>query len=119
MGALSARRSLEWLLGFYFLSHIPITLLLDLQMVLSPEYYPAEVRAMVLVAEFGVPLHPLPSLSPTRRPNSAPLAQLSHLPPPPAPRLPWGLSVLHASPQRAGANTLFLFKKGFSSLGGV
>ncbi|XP_007530784.1 sigma intracellular receptor 2 [Erinaceus europaeus] len=47
MGALSARRSLEWLLGFYFLSHIPITLLLDLQMVLSPEYYPAELKNLL------------------------------------------------------------------------
>lgn len=45
MGALSARRVLEWLLGLYFLSHIPITLLFDLQAVLPRELYPDEVRA--------------------------------------------------------------------------
>lgn len=47
MGALGARRSLEWLLGFYFLSHIPITLLMDLQMLLPHELYPAEVSAVI------------------------------------------------------------------------
>lgn len=45
MGTLSARRGLEWLLGLYFLSHIPITLLFDLQAVLPRELYPVEVRA--------------------------------------------------------------------------
>ncbi|XP_045629313.1 sigma intracellular receptor 2 [Ursus americanus] len=43
MGALSFRRGLEWLLGLYFLSHIPITLLLDLQAVLPRELYPVEL----------------------------------------------------------------------------
>lgn len=47
MGALSFRRGLEWLLGLYFLSHIPITLLLDLQAVLPRELYPVEVRVTV------------------------------------------------------------------------
>lgn len=47
MGALGARRGLEWLLGLYFLSHVPITLLLDLQVVLPREFYPVEVRATV------------------------------------------------------------------------
>lgn len=45
MGTLCARRGLEWLLGLYFLSHIPITLLFDLQAVLPRELYPVEVRA--------------------------------------------------------------------------
>ncbi|XP_040496976.1 sigma intracellular receptor 2 isoform X2 [Ursus maritimus] len=44
MGALSFRRGLEWLLGLYFLSHIPITLLLDLQAVLPRELYPVEAK---------------------------------------------------------------------------
>ena len=44
MGTLGARRGLEWLLGFYFLSHIPITLLMDLQGVLPHDLYPVEVR---------------------------------------------------------------------------
>lgn len=47
MGALGVRRGLEWLLGLYFLSHVPITLLLDLQVVLPRELYPVEVRATV------------------------------------------------------------------------
>lgn len=44
MGALAARRCVEWLLGLYFVSHIPITLFLDMQAVLPPELYPQEVR---------------------------------------------------------------------------
>ncbi|XP_007935547.1 sigma intracellular receptor 2 [Orycteropus afer afer] len=44
MGVLGARRGLEWLLGFYFLSHIPITLFIDLQVVLPRELYPVELR---------------------------------------------------------------------------
>lgn len=44
MGALAARRCVEWLLGLYFVSHIPITLFIDLQAVLPPELYPQEVR---------------------------------------------------------------------------
>lgn len=42
MGALAARRCVEWLLGLYFVSHIPITLFLDMQAVLPPELYPQE-----------------------------------------------------------------------------
>ncbi|TEA28540.1 hypothetical protein DBR06_SOUSAS2010178, partial [Sousa chinensis] len=44
MGPLGARRGLEWLLGLYFLSHIPITLLVDLQAVLPRDLYPVELR---------------------------------------------------------------------------
>lgn len=47
MRTLSARRGLEWLLGLYFLSHVPITLLVDMQAVLPRELYPVEVRAPV------------------------------------------------------------------------
>lgn len=47
MGALAARRCVEWLLGLYFVSHIPITLFIDLQAVLPPEFYPQEVRLRV------------------------------------------------------------------------
>lgn len=46
MGFLSARRGLEWLLGFYFLSHIPITLFMDLQAVLPRELYPDELTKL-------------------------------------------------------------------------
>lgn len=45
MGAAAARRCVEWLLGLYFVSHIPVTLFIDLQVVLPPELYPQEVRA--------------------------------------------------------------------------
>lgn len=44
MGAVTARRCVEWLLGLYFVSHIPITLFIDLQPVLPPELYPQQVR---------------------------------------------------------------------------
>lgn len=47
MGALTARRCLECLLGVYFLSHIPITLFVDLQSVLPPELYAVEFRNLV------------------------------------------------------------------------
>ncbi|XP_012582097.1 PREDICTED: transmembrane protein 97 [Condylura cristata] len=58
MGVLGARRGLEWLLGFYFLSHIPITLLLDLQAVLPHELYPVELTKLLkwYVKEFKDPL---------------------------------------------------------------
>ncbi|KAK1331393.1 hypothetical protein QTO34_009347 [Cnephaeus nilssonii] len=58
MGTLSARRGLEWLLGLYFLSHIPITLLFDLQAVLPRELYPIELRNLLkwYVKEFKDPL---------------------------------------------------------------
>lgn len=45
MGAVAAKRCVEWLLGLYFVSHIPITLFIDLQVVLPAELYPQEVRA--------------------------------------------------------------------------
>ncbi|XP_047614067.1 sigma intracellular receptor 2 [Phacochoerus africanus] len=44
MGRLGVRRGLEWLLGFYFLSHIPVTLLVDMQALLPPDLYPVELR---------------------------------------------------------------------------
>lgn len=82
MGTLGARRGLEWFLGFYFLSHIPITLLMDLQGVLPRDLYPVEVRAPSLpVAEVGaprrsgcpgVPIASPPRASPT--PASLPLS---------------------------------------------
>uniref|UniRef100_A0A8C5K1N1 Transmembrane protein 97 n=1 Tax=Jaculus jaculus TaxID=51337 RepID=A0A8C5K1N1_JACJA len=43
MGAVVTRGFLECLLGLYFLSHIPITLFVDLQAALSPELYPVEL----------------------------------------------------------------------------
>lgn len=42
MGAVTARRCVEWLLGLYFVSHIPITMFIDLQALLPPELYPQE-----------------------------------------------------------------------------
>ncbi|KAM5215712.1 sigma intracellular receptor 2 [Hipposideros larvatus] len=58
MRTLSARRGLEWLLGLYFLSHVPITLLVDMQAVLPRELYPVEVRNLVTwyAKEFKDPL---------------------------------------------------------------
>ncbi|XP_008064908.2 transmembrane protein 97 [Carlito syrichta] len=47
MGVLGARRCVELLLGLYFLSHIPITLFMDLQVVLPRELYPAEFRNLL------------------------------------------------------------------------
>ncbi|XP_004635484.1 sigma intracellular receptor 2 [Octodon degus] len=47
MGAVRARRCLEYLMGFYFLSHIPITLFLDLQGLLPRELYPDQVRNLL------------------------------------------------------------------------
>uniref|UniRef100_A0A8C6D4C5 Transmembrane protein 97 n=1 Tax=Moschus moschiferus TaxID=68415 RepID=A0A8C6D4C5_MOSMO len=58
MGTLGARRGLQWLLGFYFLSHIPITLLMDLQGVLPRDLYPVELRNLQqwYIEEFKDPL---------------------------------------------------------------
>ncbi|XP_004450017.3 sigma intracellular receptor 2 [Dasypus novemcinctus] len=58
MGVLGFGRSLEWLLGFYFLSHIPITLFIDLQAVLPRELYPVELRNLLswYTKEFRDPL---------------------------------------------------------------
>lgn len=47
MGPVSARRCLEYVLGFYFLTHIPITLFLDLQGLLPRELYPVQVRNLL------------------------------------------------------------------------
>ncbi|XP_075417462.1 sigma intracellular receptor 2 [Tenrec ecaudatus] len=62
MGFPSARRGLEWLLGFYFLSHIPITAFIDLQALLPRELYPVELRNLLqwYVQEFKDPFlqHP-------------------------------------------------------------
>ncbi|XP_007117729.2 sigma intracellular receptor 2-like [Physeter macrocephalus] len=44
MGSLGAWHGREWLLGLYFLSHIPITLLVDLQAVLPRDLYRVELR---------------------------------------------------------------------------
>lgn len=44
MGPLCARCGLEWLLGLYLRPHVPITLLLDLQVVLPCKLYPIEFR---------------------------------------------------------------------------
>ncbi|XP_055982851.1 sigma intracellular receptor 2 [Sorex fumeus] len=58
MGLLGARRGLELLLGFYFLSHIPITLVMDLQMLLPLELYPDELKNLMqwYAKEFKDPL---------------------------------------------------------------
>lgn len=56
MGAFAARRCVEWLLGLYFVSHIPVTLFIDLQVVLPPELYPQEVRAPGPLAAVAVPV---------------------------------------------------------------
>ncbi|KAI5931493.1 Sigma intracellular receptor 2 [Manis javanica] len=58
MGAPGARRGLEWLLGLYFLLHISITLLMDLQVVLPRELYPVELRRLFkwYTKEFKDPL---------------------------------------------------------------
>uniref|UniRef100_A0A9L0JV05 Sigma intracellular receptor 2 n=1 Tax=Equus asinus TaxID=9793 RepID=A0A9L0JV05_EQUAS len=58
MGALGVRRGLEWLLGLYFLSHVPITLFLDLQALLPRELYPLELRNLMewYAKEFKDPL---------------------------------------------------------------
>lgn len=40
------RRCLDLLLGLYFLTHIPITLCLDLQVVLPREFYWVKVRSV-------------------------------------------------------------------------
>ncbi|XP_037664129.1 sigma intracellular receptor 2 [Choloepus didactylus] len=58
MGALGFRRGLEWLLGCFFLSHIPITLFIDLQVVLPRELYPVELRNLLnwYTKEFKDPL---------------------------------------------------------------
>nr|XP_014197585.3 sigma intracellular receptor 2 isoform X1 [Pan paniscus] len=58
MGAPATRRCVEWLLGLYFLSHIPITLFVDLQAVLPRELYPVEFRNLLkwYAKEFKDPL---------------------------------------------------------------
>ncbi|XP_032136976.1 sigma intracellular receptor 2 [Sapajus apella] len=58
MGAPATRRCVEWLLGLYFLTHIPVTLFLDLQAVLPRELYPVEFRNLLkwYAKEFKDPL---------------------------------------------------------------
>lgn len=84
MGAPGARRGLEWLLGLYFLLHISITLLMDLQVVLPRELYPVEVRTTVAPGRWS------PSSGPLRAPWSCPGASIASLSsrPPRAPVLP-------------------------------
>ncbi|XP_041580361.1 sigma intracellular receptor 2 [Vulpes lagopus] len=64
MGSLGARRGLEWLLGLYFLSHIPITLLMDLQVVLPRELYSVELTNLLkwYTTEFKDPLLQAPPM---------------------------------------------------------
>ncbi|XP_024420904.1 sigma intracellular receptor 2 [Desmodus rotundus] len=64
MGILGARRGLEWLLGFYFLSHVPITLLFDMQSVLPREFYPIQLRNLLkwYAKEFKDPLLQYPPM---------------------------------------------------------
>ncbi|XP_062031648.1 sigma intracellular receptor 2 [Lepus europaeus] len=54
----TVRRFLECLMGLYFLTHIPITLFLDLQMVLPEELYAVEFRNLLqwYAEEFRDPL---------------------------------------------------------------
>lgn len=65
MGAVAARRCVEWLLGLYFLSHIPITLFIDLQAVLPAELYPQEVRAQGSPTCRRGPVGSVPALGPS------------------------------------------------------
>ena len=130
MGTLGARRGLEWFLGFYFLSHIPITLLMDLQGVLPRDLYPVEVRAPSLpVAEVGaprrsgcpgVPIASPPRASPT--PASLPLSLgpagalyldilgFSLFIPASSPRLPEGGGGEYLAPFEDSSLSLFFFK---------
>ncbi|KAM8977799.1 sigma intracellular receptor 2 [Pelodytes ibericus] len=43
----SLTRLLEWIFFFYFFSHIPITLLVDLQAILPSNLYPQELRDLM------------------------------------------------------------------------
>nr|XP_002748310.2 sigma intracellular receptor 2 [Callithrix jacchus] len=58
MGVPATRRCMEWLLGLYFLTHIPMTLFMDLQAVLPRELYPVEFRNLLkwYAKEFKDPL---------------------------------------------------------------
>ncbi|XP_074045133.1 sigma intracellular receptor 2 [Macrotis lagotis] len=47
MGARGGARALEYLLGLYFVTHIPITLLFDVQPLLPPDLYPSELTDML------------------------------------------------------------------------
>ncbi|MBN3304139.1 SGMR2 protein, partial [Amia calva] len=55
---MSALRLLEWLFFFYFASHIPITLFIDLQALLPAEIYPQTLRDVLrwYAAEFKDPM---------------------------------------------------------------
>ena len=127
MGILGARRGLEWLLGFYFLSHVPITLLFDMQSVLPREFYPIQVRAPVSPGRGSPSVGPVCALR--WRPASPRLLSVLVLVLPPLPSflrscrcsglsLPlnstsssgFSLYISHSSPTLLGANTLFLVK---------
>ncbi|XP_020818913.1 sigma intracellular receptor 2 [Phascolarctos cinereus] len=47
MGSRGGARALEYLLGLYFVMHIPITLLFDMQALLSANLFPTEVTDML------------------------------------------------------------------------
>uniref|UniRef100_A0A6I8PDS1 EXPERA domain-containing protein n=3 Tax=Ornithorhynchus anatinus TaxID=9258 RepID=A0A6I8PDS1_ORNAN len=47
MGARGPGRALERLLGLYFLAHIPLTLLFDLQALLPPGTYPTQLTDLM------------------------------------------------------------------------
>lgn len=66
MGAQTARRCVEWLLGLYFVSHIPITLFIDLQAVLPPELYPQEVRLRGLHVAVLISVGSVPDFGPSQ-----------------------------------------------------
>ncbi|XP_005327864.3 sigma intracellular receptor 2 [Ictidomys tridecemlineatus] len=57
-GTMIVKRSIDFLLGFYFLSHIPITLFLDLQVVLPRQLYSVKLRNLLAwyAEEFKDPL---------------------------------------------------------------
>ncbi|KAM9002001.1 sigma intracellular receptor 2 [Sarcophilus harrisii] len=47
MGARGGARALEYLLGLYFVMHVPITLLFDMQALVSADLYPTELTDML------------------------------------------------------------------------
>ncbi|CAO2644398.1 Sigma intracellular receptor 2 [Lemmus lemmus] len=58
MGAMAARRCVEWLLGVYFVLHIPITMFIDVLVVLPPKLYPQKLSNLLqwYFKEFKDPL---------------------------------------------------------------
>lgn len=66
MGTVTARRCVEWLLGLYFVSHIPITMFIDLQALLPPELYPQEVRLRGPHVAIPISVGCVPDFGPSR-----------------------------------------------------